>query len=180
MVSKRYIAAALFAAAFSYSFAVGSSGGGGGFSGSSAGGSGGGGGDMGGGAVVSSPRPSSAFRELYNAGYQKAMKGQYEAAIIDLNKAIALKADYAEAYNMLGFSTRKLGRINEAYDYYEKALQLKPVFPEALEYYGEAALQDDDLPRAVSMYISVLKQDKKIAVELLEKIDAYVNKGMKP
>lgn len=125
-------------------------------------------------------KPSSPVLDLYNAGYKKAMAGQYEAAIVDLNKAIAMKSDYAEAYNMLGFSTRKLGRINDAYAYYEKALEYKPVFPEAREYYAEAYLQDDDLAHAVSQYIIVLKQNKKIAAEILEKLDAYVNRGQKP
>ena len=42
--------------------------------------------------------------------------------IPDLKQAIALKPDYAEAYNMLGFSTRKSGDVKGAYAFYDKAL----------------------------------------------------------
>jgi DNA-binding TFAR19-related protein (PDSD5 family) len=59
-------------------------------------------------------------------------------------------------------------------------LEYKPVVPEAREYYAEAYLQDDDLAHAVSQYIIVLRQNKKIAAEILEKLDAYVNRGQKP
>ena len=78
---------------------------------------------------------------------------------------------------MLGFCTRKLGNVDEAFTYYEKALKIKPNFPEAREYYGEAYLQQGNLAKAVQQYIILEKAGSKNARELLEKIDDFVNKS---
>ena len=134
--------------------------------------SGSGGGGTGGG---KSQNPSAI--DHYNKGYDAANAGRYQEAIGDFQQAIALKSDYAEAYNMLGYSTRKAGNVKEAFTYYEKALKLKPNFPEAREYYGEAYLQEGDLAKAVQQYIVLEKAGSKNAAELLEKIGDYVNKS---
>jgi tetratricopeptide (TPR) repeat protein len=120
---------------------------------------------------------SSSFTALdwYNAGYTASNAGKYQEAIGDFQKAIALKSDYAEAYNMLGYDTRMTGKVKEAFTYYDKALKLKPNFPEAREYYGEAYLQLGNLAKAVQQYIILEKAGDKNASELLEKIGSYVN-----
>ncbi len=118
--------------------------------------------------------PTSAL-DWYNAGYSASDAGHYQEAISDFNKALSLKPDYAEAYNMLGFCTRKLGDINQAYAFYDKALKLKPDFPEAREYYGEAYLQDGNLVGAVKQYIILQKAHNENANTLLAKIEEFVN-----
>jgi Flp pilus assembly protein TadD len=114
--------------------------------------------------------------DLYNQGFSLSNAGKFKDAISDFQQAIAIKSDYAEAYNMLGYCTRKLGNVSGAFTYYEKALQLKPNFPEAREYYGEAYLQDGNLAKAVQQYIILQKAGSKNASELLDKIDDFVNK----
>ena len=42
---------------------------------------------------------------------------------------------------MLAFSERKQGNLDEAFEYYAKALALRPKFPEAREYLAEAHIQ---------------------------------------
>ena len=140
-----------------------------GSSGSSGGNSSGGGGAT----KVASSTPSAI--DWYNRGFAASDAGKYQNAITDFQQAISLKADYAEAYNMLGFSTRKMGKVKDAFAYYEKALTLKPNFPEAREYYGEAYLQEGNLAKAVQQYIILQKAGTKNAGELLEKIDDFVN-----
>ncbi len=130
------------------------------------------GGGMGGNRGSSQP---SAL-QLYNQGYAASDAGHWQEAIDAFKQAIALKADYAEAYNMLGYCTRKMGNVQGAFTYYEKALQLKPNFPEAREYYGEAYLQEGDLAKAVQQYIILYKEHSKNASELLDKIDDFVNR----
>jgi tetratricopeptide (TPR) repeat protein len=120
--------------------------------------------------------PSTAL-DWYNVGYAAANAGKYQEGVNDFQKAIALKSDYAEAYNMLGFCTRKLGNVKAAFTYYEKALSLKPNFPEAREYYGEAFLQEGNLARAVQQYVILFKAGSKNAAELLDQISDYVNKN---
>jgi len=147
-----------------------------GTSGGSAGGSSGGG-TSGGGARASTQSMQPTALELYNKGYAASNAGRYQEAADAFKAAIAQKADYAEAYNMLGFCTRKMGNVAGAFAYYDKALQLKPNFPEAREYYGEAYLQQGNLAKAVQQYIILEKAGSKNAAELLEKIDDFVNKS---
>ncbi len=150
-------------------FAAGTSGGSGSGSGASAG--------NGGGARASTQSMQPTALELYNKGYAASNAGRYQEAIDAFKAAIAQKADYAEAYNMLGFCTRKAGNVAGAFAYYEKALQLKPNFPEAREYYGEAYLQQGNLAKAVQQYIILEKAGNQNAKELLEKIDDFVNRS---
>ena len=132
-----------------------------------------GGGGTGGGTGASAKTPTA--QDWYTTGYAASQAKKYQEAIGEFQKAIALKSDYADAYNMLGYCTRKLGDVAKAFTYYETALKLKPNFPEAREYYGEAYLQQGDLPKAVQQYIILQKTDTKIAAELLEQIDLFVN-----
>jgi Flp pilus assembly protein TadD len=119
-----------------------------------------------------SQAPSAS--DLYAKGYKASQAGRYDEAIGDFRAAIGIKANYAEAYNMLGFSLRKTGKVDEAFQDYEKALQLKPDFPEAREYYGEAFLMKNDLKDAVRQYLALQKSGRAQAKELLEKIDEYL------
>ena len=127
------------------------------------------------GSSKSSSEPVTAA-DWYNTGYRLSQSDKYTEAVLDFKKAISINANYAEAYNMLGYCTRKLGNVQEAFGYYDKALSLKPNFPEAREYYGEAYLQSGDLTKAVQQYVILQKAGNKNAKELLEKIDEYVNK----
>lgn len=54
----------------------------------------------------------------------------------------------ADAHNLLGFSLRNLGRLNESLVAYRRALELDPGHLGAHEYIGEAYVQLGDLPRA--------------------------------
>jgi len=124
----------------------------------------------------SKPAPTTAL-QWYNVGYTAANDGKYDDAIQDFTTAISLKSDYAEAYNMLGFATRKKGDVSKAFGYYETALKLKPNFPEAREYYGEAWLQQGNLAKAVQQYIILEKANNKNAKELLDKISDFVSQS---
>jgi len=127
----------------------------------------------GGGQSSASAAPVTA-RDFYAVGYKASDAGKYDEAIGDFMSAIALKADYAEAYNMLGFCLRKTGKVQDAMQNYQKALALKPNFPEAREYYGEALLMASDLNGAVAQYIVLQKAGRREAKELLEKIADYL------
>ena len=123
-----------------------------------------------------SRQPSAT--DVYNQGYALWNQGKYSAAAPYFQQAISMKSDYAEAYNMLGFCTRKMGDLTKAIGYYETALKLKPNFPEAREYFGEAYLENGNLAKAVQQYVWLVKAHNKNADELLEKISDYVNSQM--
>ena len=62
----------------------------------------------------------------YMNGKEQAYNGKYKAAIVYLEKSIKNDSNNADAFNMLGYSNRKLGNNEEAFKYYNKALKLDP------------------------------------------------------
>jgi tetratricopeptide (TPR) repeat protein len=139
---------------------------------------GGGGGMSGGGDGSASPAMGKSAQDWYDAGYAASQAENYREAVRNFRRAVSLNRDYAEAYNMLGFSLRKLGRVKEALANYEKALKLKPDFPEAREYYGEAHLQNGNLAGALEQYRILEQSGSAEAQELLEKIEEYKNRQL--
>jgi tetratricopeptide (TPR) repeat protein len=57
--------------------------------------------------------------------------GQLDAAVASFDKAIGLKADYAEAYSSRGFALQELGRIEAAGASYDQAISIRPDFADA-------------------------------------------------
>ena len=57
--------------------------------------------------------------------------GRLDEALASYRQAIALKPDYAEAYNNLGIMLQELGRLDEALASYRQAIALKPDYAEA-------------------------------------------------
>lgn len=79
---------------------------------------------------ASKPGPMKEVKEKIEAN-------QYQAAIDDLLRLVADDSNNADAYNLLGYSHRKLKRYNEAEQYYQKALLLDSKHKGAMEYLGE-------------------------------------------
>lgn len=98
------------------------------------------------------PSPSSKKEETRETDFQKAeymIKGeQYAEAVPLLQKVVADNPRDADAWNYLGFASRKLGKLDEALGYYEKALKLDPRHKGAHEYLGELYLMMKNLPKA--------------------------------
>merc|ERR1711991_1236641 len=53
-------------------------------------------------------------------------KKQYSDAIVKLNDALVTDSKNADIYNYLGFSHRKLGKMEDAAFFYNKALEINP------------------------------------------------------
>jgi tetratricopeptide (TPR) repeat protein len=104
-------------------------------------------------------RPNPAKVPL-ETDFQKAeylIRGeQYDEAIVLLQRVVNQNPNDTDAWNLLGFATRKLGRNQEALGYYQKALALDAKHKGANEYLGELYLQMDDLPKAEAQ-LAVLK-----------------------
>ncbi len=87
-----------------------------------------------------------------NPDYVQAVKlfeaGAYAAAIPLLQKSLAADSNNADAYNLLGFSHRKLGQVEAALAHYGKALALEPEHRGANEYLGELYLELGQLDAA--------------------------------
>jgi Flp pilus assembly protein TadD, contains TPR repeats len=70
----------------------------------------------------------------YLNGKELAYNGNYEDAIVYLKKSIETDPKNADAFNMLGYSNRKLGNNQEAFKYYNKSLKLDPRHKGSHEY----------------------------------------------
>lgn len=84
----------------------------------------------------------------YDAGKAAADNGDYAMAIASLDKAVAADPTNADAYNMLGFSHRKLGDVEKAFENYNLALAINSKHKGANEYIGELYLELDQLEKA--------------------------------
>ena len=91
----------------------------------------------------------------YMNGKEQAYNGKYKAAIIYLEKSIQNDPKNADAFNMLGYSNRKLGNNDEAFKYYNKALKLDPRHQGTHEYIGRLYLNLSQ-PEKAKMHLDEL------------------------
>jgi len=89
-------------------------------------------------AAVAAPTPEA---DVYHQGVAATKQKDYQQAVQLFQQALKSDPRNPDVLNMLAFSLRKSGRLDEAFDYYRQALEIKPQFPEAREYLGEAHLQ---------------------------------------
>lgn len=84
----------------------------------------------------------------YTAAVRAIKAGRFPEAIRLLEGVVARDGRNADAYNWLGYATRRNGSPSAAIPYDEQALDLDPKHRGAHEYLGEAYLQLDNLPKA--------------------------------
>ena len=75
-------------------------------------------------------------------------KGKYRQAIEVLNQAVESEPGNANAWNLLGYASRKEGKLELSAQAYEKALSIDPNHKDALEYQGELFLIQEDIAAA--------------------------------
>jgi tetratricopeptide (TPR) repeat protein len=100
----------------------------------------------GGGSVESTPaKPVDA-----NFARAKAMieANDYKGALPLLQQVVAKDPKNADAYNLMGYATRKSGDPNASLQYYQQALAIDARHIGAHEYLGEAYLMLGRLPEA--------------------------------
>jgi Flp pilus assembly protein TadD len=93
---------------------------------------------------ATSPASAASYADAKAAVYA----GNYAAAIPMLKDITAAEPQNADAWNLLGFSSRKSGDMKAASKAYAKALKINPGHLGALEYQGELVLMLGDLAAA--------------------------------
>ena len=64
--------------------------------------------------------------ELSEIGKKQLDDGEYEDALNSFQKAISLKQNDPDLWNMKGIALRSLGRYNEAIECFNKSLEIDP------------------------------------------------------
>jgi tetratricopeptide (TPR) repeat protein len=86
------------------------------------------------------------FRDGYRAAYALVQAGQFEAAFAAFK---ALDEDeHPDVANYLGFTSRKLGRYDDAKYWYEKALAANPQHVRTWQYYGMWHVEQGNMLKA--------------------------------
>lgn len=145
----------------------------GGFAANSGGGSSSSGGGSSG--SSSSSSSSSSAPTMYKQASAKVDAKDYRGAMPILDKIIAKDPRNPDALNLMGFCERKLGNTDEALEYYEKALAIKPNHVGANEYLGELYLELKNLPKAEERLKVLAKACNgcEEQQELAEKVEDY-------
>lgn len=121
--------------------------------------------------------PNKAKQQARETDFQEAeylIKAEkFEEAIPLLQKVVADNPRDADAWNYLGFATRKLGRNDESLGYYQKALSISPNHKGATEYLGELYLKMKNLPKAEEQLVKLKALCPK-SCEELEDLEADI------
>ncbi len=95
----------------------------------------------------SSPAKAVASAD-YQAGKAAVEAKQWTLAADHFRRATLQDPKNADAWNMLGYSSRWAGKYSEAFDAYARALALEPFHRGANSYLGVAYVRTDDLIKA--------------------------------
>jgi tetratricopeptide (TPR) repeat protein len=114
---------------------------------------------------------AKSAREAVMVGYGSARSRFEEAAKADPN--------IKEAWNLIGYTSRRLGEYDKALVAYDKALALNAKYPEALEYRAEAYLALNRLDDAKSGYLALVAASPAQATVLLASMRAWIDERRK-
>ena len=105
----------------------------------------------------------------------KNAEKKFKKALDRGERAIGLDPKYAEAWNLVGYSSRNLKKYDRALEAYAKALELKPNYAEAREYLGEAYVELGQIDKAKEQ-LAWLKQNapaSEEAKDLAKEVEEY-------
>ena len=115
-------------------------------------------------------------RKDMEAGKEKNAQKRFKRALGRVEGAVALDPRYHEAWNLLGYSARRLGDYDKAFMAYEKCLDIKPDYAPAREYLGEARLEKGDVAQARQQLVMLerFNPESEEAKALRGAIDTYL------
>jgi len=105
-----------------------------------------------------------------NLGIALLQKGQVDEAMAQFQKALEIKANYADAHNNLGSALLQKGQADEAMGHFQKALEIKPNYADAHYNLGIALLKKGRVDDAMAEYQKALELNPNYA-------DAHNNLG---
>jgi tetratricopeptide (TPR) repeat protein len=121
--------------------------------------------------AASMPAFASQYRETALSGLRSARE--------NFRKAVAADPEMKEGWNMVGYTSRRLGEYEESLKAYEKALALAPNYPEAIEYRAELYLVTGRLAQTKEAYAELLKLEPSYAGVLKTSMQDFLKRGDK-
>lgn len=150
----------------------------------------------------SAPEGELAARLAYNVGFEEFEKAQaaekalgskprasalarvmeqYRVARGYFERAVEAEPRTKEAWNLIGYTSRRLGEYERSLEAYEKALALEPDYPEAIEYRAEAFLALGRLDDVKAAYLDLFGRSRSHAAVLMQAMQQFVaEKRRKP
>lgn len=98
-------------------------------------------------------------KAAFQSGYAHQVKGEYDAALHDYDRALAVKPEFPSALNSRGFAYQMKGDYVRAVADYDRALALKPDLAAALKNRGRAQFYLGKLPESAKDLADGLRYD---------------------
>ncbi len=115
----------------------------------------------------------SAFAYNYRATADAKTKKELEKAANRFVKATEIDPNMKEAFNNLGYTYRKLGKLPESITAYDKALAIDSLFAQAREYRAETYLAMGQLDKAKDEYKILRRMESPLADTLMKSIELF-------
>ncbi len=112
-----------------------------------------------------------AARQHNNRAVELLQQGDYHGAIAELNEAIAVRPDYALAYNNLGYAYYKLAQDEAALASFTRAIELDPTLAPAYRNRGLVYDRQEDWQSAIADYSRAVELDPQMTL-------AYNSRGL--
>lgn len=101
--------------------------------------------------------PAAEFYRLMDSAWKLAENRQYDAAILDLNKALALSPKNAKAHNNLGRALAEKGELDAAILQWQQALEADSRYAEARNNLGVGLIRKARLDEAIAQFRMILE-----------------------
>jgi tetratricopeptide (TPR) repeat protein len=129
-------------------------------------------------AVKQADRQEQAARDATDekkiAKARERARKQYTAARSYFARTVRLEPGMHEAWNYVGYTSRKLGEYDVALAAYDRALQINPTYAEAIEYRGEAYLGLHRIEDAKGAYMHLFRDARALADQLMVAMQRWV------
>ena len=110
----------------------------------------------------------------------EAVKEGFSQARERFRTVVAADPNMKEAWNLLGYTSRRLGEYEESLSAYDAALKLEPDYPEAIEYRAELFLLTGRLDDAKLAYGQLIKSSPSYAGTLMQSMRDVLAPGRLP
>jgi tetratricopeptide (TPR) repeat protein len=109
-------------------------------------------------------------------GKDKNAQKKFKHALESAQEAVQYDPQYYEAWNAVGYASRKLGDYDGAVKAYNRALEIKPDYAAAREYLGEAYVEMGQIAEAQKQLVMLDHQSAtEESKQLKASIDAYLS-----